>query len=195
MTDHPALPSSVHSFPPAVSSTRRACLQLGPDGSLYIVEQGSNDVLRYNNSGLSTFVTPGSGGLDLPFKAVFGPDGNLYVTSWGTDQMRFAITAKPEHLLTRLLQPARRPQFPGLVGIRQRTATYMQARIPHPQGLTRASCVSTRPQVLSWTPSYWGETAGPSASAREISSTTRPTAQEALLISSARPQWRHSPSA
>src|SRR5262249_704904 len=62
-------------------------LTFGPDGSLYIVNQGTNEVLRYNSSGLSSFVTVGSGGLNLPFKAVFGPDGNLYVNSWGTGQI------------------------------------------------------------------------------------------------------------
>ncbi len=63
-------------------------LTFGPDGSLYIANQGTNEVLRYNSStGLSAFVTAGSGGLSKPRRAVFGPDGNLYVASDGSGQV------------------------------------------------------------------------------------------------------------
>jgi hypothetical protein len=62
-------------------------LTLGSDGSLYIANQDTNEVLRANSSGLSVFVTAGSGGLNQPRKAVFGPDGNLYVASQGTEQV------------------------------------------------------------------------------------------------------------
>lgn len=62
-------------------------LTFGPDGSLYITNQGTNEVLRYNTgSGLTAFVTAGSGGLSRPSNAVFGPDGNLYVSSQDTGQ-------------------------------------------------------------------------------------------------------------
>jgi hypothetical protein len=63
-------------------------LTFGPDGSLYIANQGTDEVLRYNSSsGLTSFVTAGSGGLSAPRRAVFGPDGNLYVASNGTSQV------------------------------------------------------------------------------------------------------------
>ncbi len=68
--------------------TTVAGVTVGPDGSLYITDQGANEVLRYNSSsGLSTFVTAGSGGLSQPRNAAFGPDGNLYVASQGTGQV------------------------------------------------------------------------------------------------------------
>jgi subtilisin-like proprotein convertase family protein len=59
----------------------------GSDGSLYIANQNTDEVLRYTSSGLSVFVSAGSGGLNLPQKAVFGPDGNLYVASDFTGQV------------------------------------------------------------------------------------------------------------
>lgn len=63
-------------------------LTFGPDGSLYIANYGTNEILRYDSSsGLSSFVTAGSGGLSEPRQAVFGPDGNLYVASRGTGQV------------------------------------------------------------------------------------------------------------
>jgi streptogramin lyase len=71
-------------------------LTFGPDGSLYIADRNTNQVFRYNGGVLSQFITPGSGGLSLARKAVFGPDGNgdgiqdLYVASEGTgDVLRF----------------------------------------------------------------------------------------------------------
>jgi hypothetical protein len=62
-------------------------ISFGSDGSLYIANQGTNEVLRYNGTGLSVFVTAGSGGLNQPRQGVFGPDGNLYVASQGTAQV------------------------------------------------------------------------------------------------------------
>ncbi len=62
-------------------------LSFGPDGSLYIASQGSDEVFRYDGSGLSVFVGAGSGGLDAPREAIFGPDGNLYVASAFTSQV------------------------------------------------------------------------------------------------------------
>jgi hypothetical protein len=62
-------------------------ISFGSDGSLYIANSGTNQVLREDNAGLSVFVTAGSGGLSRPRKADFGPDGNLYVASADTDQV------------------------------------------------------------------------------------------------------------
>jgi hypothetical protein len=62
-------------------------LTFGPDGSLYIANQGTNEILRDNGAGLSSFVTAESGGLSTPRNAVFGSDGNLYVSSDSTGQV------------------------------------------------------------------------------------------------------------
>lgn len=67
--------------PPAYS------LAFGPDGNLYIANSGADEVLRFDGTNLTTFVSPGSGGLDRPRRAVFGPDGNLYVASTDTRQV------------------------------------------------------------------------------------------------------------
>jgi sugar lactone lactonase YvrE len=66
-------------------------LTFGQDGRLYITNQGTNNVLRYDTAGLSEFVTSGSGGLSSARNAVFGPDGNLYVSSPDNGQiLRFS---------------------------------------------------------------------------------------------------------
>jgi WD40 repeat protein len=46
-------------------------------------------VLRYDLTGnfLGDFVTPGSGGIDLPQMLTYGPDGNLYVASFGSQNV------------------------------------------------------------------------------------------------------------
>jgi hypothetical protein len=62
-------------------------ITFGSDGSLYIANEDTNEVLRESNGVLSSFVTAGSGGLNQPRKAVFGSDGNLYVASQGTQQI------------------------------------------------------------------------------------------------------------
>jgi hypothetical protein len=69
-------------------------ITLGPDGSLYIPDYATNEVLRYNStSGLTSFVSAGSGTLNNPRKAIFGPDANgdgiqdLYVTSEGNSKV------------------------------------------------------------------------------------------------------------
>ena len=62
-------------------------LAFGSDGSLYIANQLSNEVLRYSAGELSVFVPAGSGGLNVPKQTAFGRDANgddvpdLYVAS------------------------------------------------------------------------------------------------------------------
>ncbi|MEX2141597.1 MAG: Calx-beta domain-containing protein [Pirellulales bacterium] len=69
-----------------------AGLTVGDDGSLFVT-CSSNEVLRYNATGIAVFVAAGSGGLDGALKAVFGPDGNqdgakdLYVSSQNNQQI------------------------------------------------------------------------------------------------------------
>lgn len=66
---------------------------VGPDGSLYVSGDGSDDVLRFDGSTdafIGTFVAAGSGGLNGAEGMAFGPDGNLYVSSYNTNNvMRF----------------------------------------------------------------------------------------------------------
>nr|MBN2278466.1 thrombospondin type 3 repeat-containing protein [candidate division Zixibacteria bacterium] len=59
----------------------------GPDGMLYVTSTGANLIARIDvGSGIvSTFVTGGSGGLDMPMFLRFGPNSNLFVTSWSND--------------------------------------------------------------------------------------------------------------
>ncbi len=53
------------------------------NGSLYVADSGANDVVRYSDSGASqgTFITAGSGGLQMPGELAFDPAGNLLVAS------------------------------------------------------------------------------------------------------------------
>ena len=56
-------------------------------GDLLITLGDPPSVLRYSpvtGIPLGDFVTPGSGGIDLPQTLTYGPDGNLYVTSFGS---------------------------------------------------------------------------------------------------------------
>jgi subtilisin-like proprotein convertase family protein/streptogramin lyase len=72
-------------------------ITLGPDNDLYYCKYGGGDqtVFRYDfaTKSVSTFVTPGSGGLTTPKSLAFGHDANgdgvpdLYVASLGTEQI------------------------------------------------------------------------------------------------------------
>lgn len=52
-------------------------------GVLYVADSGANDVVRYSDSGASqgTFITAGSGGLQMPGELAFDSAGNLLVAS------------------------------------------------------------------------------------------------------------------
>ncbi len=73
-------------------------LVFGPDGNLYVSNEGNStfpstnsNILRYNpTTGLyvDTFVTDNSGGLAEPYGTIFGADGNFYVTSTDTGQVK-----------------------------------------------------------------------------------------------------------
>lgn len=57
---------------------------------LLVSSFNGNSVLRYsetNGASLGTFITAGSGGLNLPHGLATGPDGNLYVASAGNDSV------------------------------------------------------------------------------------------------------------
>ncbi|MEQ1830868.1 MAG: serine/threonine-protein kinase [Pirellula sp.] len=70
-------------------------LTFGSDGSLYIANTGTDEVLRYDGSSVTPIVSAASGGLDNPRNAVFAPDPDgtgplypdLYVASYGTGQI------------------------------------------------------------------------------------------------------------
>ncbi len=85
-------------------------MAFGPDGNLYVSNDFTNEVNRYNGTtgaSLGTFVSA-SAGLDVPTGLVFGPDGNLYVSSFNTNTVErfngrtgatmgtFAVTAGGE---------------------------------------------------------------------------------------------------
>ena len=56
-------------------------------GDLLITLGDPPSVLRYSpvtGVPLGSFVTPGSGGIDLPQQITYGPDGNVYVASFGS---------------------------------------------------------------------------------------------------------------
>jgi outer membrane protein assembly factor BamB len=67
--------------------TRPAAPVFGPDGNLYVLDNGGNRVLRYNGSSgafMDAFVPSVLG----PEGSVFGPDGNLYITGRATNDVR-----------------------------------------------------------------------------------------------------------
>ncbi|MBO3459403.1 NHL repeat-containing protein [Aetokthonos hydrillicola Thurmond2011] len=78
----------VFSSPPGQQSETLG-LAFDPDNkTLYVSSRNNNNVLRYNiKTGklIGTFITPGSGGLDLPAGLTFGPDGNFYVASFNNN--------------------------------------------------------------------------------------------------------------
>ena len=72
-------------------------LEFGPDGCLFVADNVSNSVLRFDGvtgEFIDEFVTRGSGGLSVLRSLVFGPDAggsvqqrDLYVTSAGTNSV------------------------------------------------------------------------------------------------------------
>jgi DNA-binding beta-propeller fold protein YncE len=63
---------------------------MGPDGRLYVANEGLDRVDRYHPRTLEfidVFVPTASGGLDGPTGLAFGPDGNLYVASFETSSI------------------------------------------------------------------------------------------------------------
>jgi DNA-binding beta-propeller fold protein YncE/subtilisin-like proprotein convertase family protein len=81
-------------------------LAFGPDGDLYVISQGTSEVLRFDTSGnfLGSFI---STGLKTPAGLAFNADGTLDVSDAGLGQvLRFDRTGKPLGL-------AAKPQSPG----------------------------------------------------------------------------------
>jgi outer membrane protein assembly factor BamB len=57
---------------------------VGPDGNVYVGDQATLSVIRYDGASgtlIDTFVQPGSGGMTGVKDLSFGPDGNLYVSN------------------------------------------------------------------------------------------------------------------
>jgi DNA-binding beta-propeller fold protein YncE len=58
---------------------------------IFVSDAGSNSIQEFNQTTgaliNSSFVSPGSGGLAVPFGLTFGPDHNLYVASLGTSDI------------------------------------------------------------------------------------------------------------
>jgi len=83
---HGALGDCVEIVPRGRAGLQRAhCLEMGPDGALYVCSFGSGDVLKFDprtGDFLGTFVPKGSGGLDIPTCGRFGPDGYFYVSNY-----------------------------------------------------------------------------------------------------------------
>ncbi len=59
-------------------------LAFGPDGNLYVSNDFTNTVERYNGTTGASLGTFASAGLEVPTGLVFGPDCNLYVSSFNT---------------------------------------------------------------------------------------------------------------
>ncbi len=67
-----------------------AGLAIGPNGNLFVANQGSNEVVEVDISTgaiVGSFVTAGLGGLSTPYGLTFGPNGNLFVTSEGNNSI------------------------------------------------------------------------------------------------------------
>ena len=78
--------------------TKNGYWTFGPDDNLYISSGATNEIFVYDPISkklIDTFVTSGSGSLDLPTGLMHGLDGNLYVTSSKTNEvLRYDI--RPE---------------------------------------------------------------------------------------------------
>jgi DNA-binding beta-propeller fold protein YncE len=66
-------------------------MAVGPDGNLYVTDNGGNDILRFDGTtgaSLGVFITAGSGGLSGPRELTFDASGtSLYVASSGSNQI------------------------------------------------------------------------------------------------------------
>ncbi len=59
-----------------------------PDGSIFVVAHGSNELLTFDSSGvIRARATGGLAGYDRPFGAAFLPDGTLFVTEFNGDRV------------------------------------------------------------------------------------------------------------
>ncbi len=59
-----------------------------PDGSIFVVAHGSNELLSFDSSGvIRSRATGGLAGYDRPFGAAFLPDGTLFVTEYDGDRV------------------------------------------------------------------------------------------------------------
>src|SRR5262249_12446176 len=78
------LPVFVLALGPFSPETRAAGRQL------FTINYNNFSVETFDRTGayVTTFVAPGSGGLDQPQNLAIGCDNNLYVTSWGTSSVK-----------------------------------------------------------------------------------------------------------
>lgn len=76
------------------------CQRVGPDGLLYVADEGNDAIVRFNPSTglkIDTFVAPGAGGLDGPTSLSWDAAGRLYVGSFNTDSvLRYRPDGSPD---------------------------------------------------------------------------------------------------